>query len=51
MYGLSLYTVAEPGNVRAQMNNTANRCLADPRCRSVIPTIVLGAGCEITTAR
>jgi hypothetical protein len=44
MYGLSLYTVAEPGNTRAQMNNTANRCLKDPRCKSVMPTIVLGAG-------
>ena len=44
MYGLSLYTVAEPGNTRAQMNNTANRCLADPNCKAVMPTIVLGAG-------
>ena len=44
MYGLSLYTVAEPGNTRAQMNNTANRCIADPHCEAVMPTIVLGAG-------
>ena len=44
MYGLSLYTVAEPGNTRAQMNNTANRCIADPHCKAVMPTIVLGAG-------
>lgn len=44
MYGLSLYTVAEPGNTRLQMNNTANRCLADPHCKAVMPTIVLGAG-------